>query len=129
VLLARAAVARDVLPEGLRAKGWHVDVVEAYRTEPVPLDADAARAVAAAEVVTFTSSSTVTNFLAALAQAPEPPAVPPVVAAIGPVTAATAREHGLDVAVEAPVHTIDGLVDALVAWAADHPPDRPAERP
>ena len=129
VLLVRAAVARDVLPAGLAATGWAVDVVEAYRTEPVPLDADAARAVAGAEVVTFTSSSTVTNFLAALAQAPAPPAVPPVVAAIGPVTAATAREHGLDVAVEAPVHTIDGLVDALVAWAADHPPDRPAERP
>jgi uroporphyrinogen-III synthase len=116
VLLARAAVARDVLPEGLRAKGWHVDVVEAYRTEPVPLDAEAAAAVAEAEVVTFTSSSTVTNFLAALEGAGGL-AVPPVVAAIGPVTAQTARDHGLTVDVEAPVHTIDGLVDALVAWA------------
>jgi uroporphyrinogen III methyltransferase/synthase len=129
VLLARAAVARDVLPEGLRAKGWHVDVVEAYRTEPVPLDEAAARAVAEAEVVTFTSSSTVTNFLAALAAAPDGPPVPPVVAAIGPVTAATAREHGLAVAVEAPVHTIDGLVDALVAWAADHPAPPDADPP
>jgi uroporphyrinogen-III synthase len=44
-----------------------------------------------------------------------------VVAAIGPVTAATAREAGLDVTIEAPVHTIEGLVDAVVAWAADHP--------
>ena len=131
VLLARAAVARDVLPEGLRGKGWHVDMVEAYRTEPVPLDDDAARAIAGAEVVTFTSSSTVTNFLAAVAGASAGPGgasgagagvpVPPVVAAIGPVTAATAREHGLTVAVEAAVHTVDGLVDALVAWAADHP--------
>jgi uroporphyrinogen III methyltransferase / synthase len=43
------------------------------------------------------------------------------VATIGPVTAATAREHGLAVDVEAGVHTIDGLVDALLAWAADHP--------
>jgi uroporphyrinogen-III synthase len=43
------------------------------------------------------------------------------VAAIGPVTAATARENGLDVAVEAEVHTIDGLVDALVSWAAEPP--------
>jgi uroporphyrinogen III methyltransferase / synthase len=122
VLLARAAVARDVLPEGLAAKGWHLDVVEAYRTERVPLDAATARAIAEAEVVTFTSSSTVTNFLDALAHAPTPTAVPPVVAAIGPVTAETARAAGLTVAVEAPVHTIAGLVDAVTAWAADHPP-------
>ncbi len=120
VLLARAAVARDVLPDGLAAKGWSVDVVEAYRTEAVPLDDAARAALADAEIVTFTSSSTVTNFLAAAG----PEAVPPVVAAIGPVTAATARDHGLTVDVEAQVHTIDGLVDALCAWVADHP--RPA---
>ena len=79
------------------------------------------RAIGDAEVVTFTSSSTVTNFLDALRGAPTPVTPPPVVAAIGPVTAATARDAGLEVAVEAPVHTIDGLVGALVAWAADHP--------
>jgi len=117
VLLARAAVARDILPEGLAAKGWTVDVVEAYRTAAVALDERRAAAVAAADVVTFTSSSTVTNFLDALGDRP----VPPTVAAIGPVTAGTARDRGLRVDVEAPVHTIDGLVDALVAWAADHP--------
>jgi uroporphyrinogen III methyltransferase/synthase len=117
LLLVRAAVARDVLPEGLRAKGWDVDVVEAYRTERAPLTGEQAAAVAAADVVTFTSSSTVTNFLAGMAGRP----LPPVVAAIGPITAATAREHGLTVDVEAEVHTIDGLVDALVAWAAKVP--------
>ena len=117
VLLARAAVARDVLPAGLAARGWAVDVVDAYRTQPVPLDERRAAALAEAEIVTFTSSSTVTNLLAAARGR----ALPPVVAAIGPVTAATAREHGLAVDVEAEVHTIDGLVDALVAWAADHP--------
>jgi uroporphyrinogen III methyltransferase / synthase len=121
VLLARAAVARDVLPDGLSARGWDVDVVEAYRTEPAPLDDDRAKAVAAAEIVTFTSSSTVTALLAAVGER----RVPPVVAAIGPVTAATAREHGLSVAVEATEHTVDGLVDALVAWAADHPREVP----
>jgi uroporphyrinogen III methyltransferase / synthase len=120
VLLARAAVARDVLPEGLATAGWAVDVVEAYRTEPVPLDAAREAALAGAEIVTFTSSSTVTNFLAALGDRP----VPPVVAAIGPITAATARDRGLSVAVEAEVHTIEGLVEALCAWAAGHP--RPA---
>ncbi len=117
VLLARAAVARDVLPEGLAARGWAVDVVEAYRTERVPVDDARRTALAGAEVVTFTSSSTVTNVLDAVGA----DAVPPVVAAIGPVTAATARTHGLTVDVEAEVHTIDGLVDALVAWAAEHP--------
>jgi uroporphyrinogen III methyltransferase/synthase len=123
VLLARAAVARDALPDGLRRRGWRVDVVDAYRTEPVPLDEARGEALAAAEVVTFTSSSTVHNFLRAIGDRP----VPPVVAAIGPVTAATARDHGLHVTVEAPVHTIGGLVDALVAWAADNP--RPAGDP
>ena len=118
VLLVRAAVARDVLPEGLEAKGWRVDVVDAYRTRPVPPDEQVAAALAGAEIVTFTSSSTVTNFLASVGAE----TVPPVVAAIGPVTAETARAHGLTVDVEADVHTIDGLVDALCAWAADNPP-------
>jgi uroporphyrinogen III methyltransferase/synthase len=113
VLVARAAVARDVLPDGLRGRGWEVDVVEAYRTEQVAVDDERATAVAEADIVTFTSSSTVTNFLTAMAGRP----IPPVVAAIGPVTAATAREHGLVVDVEARVHTIDGLVDALAGWA------------
>jgi uroporphyrinogen III methyltransferase/synthase len=117
VLLVRAAVARDVLPDGLRARGWEVDVVEAYRTEPAPMTEEQAAAVAGADVVTFTSSSTVTNFLAALGDRPKPP----VVVVIGPVTAATAREHGLSPDVEAEVHTIEGLVEALVDWAAKHP--------
>ena len=113
VLLARAEVARDVLPEGLAAAGWDVDVVAAYRTVPAAVDAATAEQVAAADAITFTSSSTVSNFLATGAT------VPPVVAAIGPVTAATARDAGLHVSVEAGEHTLDGLVDALVRhWSA-----------
>jgi uroporphyrinogen III methyltransferase/synthase len=123
LLLVRAAVARDVLPEGLRGKGWDVDVVEAYRTEQAPQADEQAAAVAAADVVTFTSSSTVSNFLAAMGGRP----IPPVVAAIGPITAATVRDHGLAVDVEADVHTIDGLVDALVAWSAKAPPRGPGD--
>jgi uroporphyrinogen III methyltransferase / synthase len=108
VLIARAAEARDVLPEGLRDRGWDVDVVEAYRTVQGSPSPEELAAAADADVVTFTSSSTVRNFLAVC------DTVPPVVACIGPVTADTAREHGLTVDVEADVHTIDGLLDALV---------------
>ena len=111
VLIARAAEARDVLPEGLRERGWSVDVVEAYRTVQGEASAQALAEAGDADIVTFTSSSTVRNFLAVCG------AVPPVVACIGPVTAATAREHGLTVSIEAEVHTIDGLLAALVAFS------------
>lgn len=110
VLLARAEVARDVLPDGLVAAGWDVDVVTAYRTQPAQVTAETAEQVASADAITFTSSSTVTNFVATGAP------VPPVVAAIGPVTSATAQEAGLTVTVEAGVHTLDGLVEALVQY-------------
>jgi uroporphyrinogen III methyltransferase / synthase len=116
VLLARAAVARDILPEGLRNRGWEVDVVEAYRTFTPPLDVERRSDLARADMITFTSSSTVTRFLEVAGRE----SIPPVVAAIGPVTAATAREHGLTVDIESDVHTIDGLIDAILAWAADH---------
>jgi uroporphyrinogen III methyltransferase/synthase len=112
VLLARAAVARDVLPDGLAASGWAVDVAEAYRTVPAALDDRQLDQVRSADAITFTSSSTVEHFVAAAGVA----AVPPVVACIGPVTAATARDLGLTVDVEAAEHTIDGLVDALVGY-------------
>ena len=111
VLLARAAEARDVLPDGLVDAGWQVDVVPVYRTVRAELSDDARAAVGAADVVTFTSSSTVRHFVDLLGVG----AVPPTVACIGPVTAATARELGLHVDVEAPTHTIPGLVQALEA--------------
>ncbi len=117
VLLARAAVARDVLPQGLRASGWEVDVVDAYRTVPAEPTVEALDAAADADAITFTSSSTVANYLAIAGR----DHVPPVVACIGPVTAATAREHDLPVAVEAEVHTIDGLIDALVSHLGKGP--------
>jgi uroporphyrinogen III methyltransferase/synthase len=111
VLIPRAAVARDVLPEGLAAKGWTVDVVEAYRTVVARPDPAALAAAAAADAITFTSSSTVTNYLEVAAGA----TIPQFVACIGPVTAATARAAGIDVAVVAGEHSIDGLVTALVS--------------
>jgi uroporphyrinogen III methyltransferase/synthase len=123
LLLARAEVARDVLPDGLRAAGWDVDVVDAYRTVPAAVSDAQRAAVAGADIATFTSSSTVERFVESLGA----DAVPPVVACIGPVTAATARRLGLTVDVEASEHTIDGLLGALCAWAAAHPREvRPA---
>jgi uroporphyrinogen III methyltransferase/synthase len=109
VLLARAAVARDVLPDGLRARGWEVDVVEAYRTVPGTPAAAAIDAAATADAIAFTSSSTVTHYLDLVGAE----RVPPTVVCIGPVTAETARSQGLPVAAVAAEHTIDGLVEAL----------------
>jgi len=110
LLLARAATGRDVLPVGLRAAGWQVEVVEAYRTVAETPPAELLAEAASADAICFTSSSTVTHYLAAAGAV-----VPPLVACIGPATAATARAAGLEVAVEAGEHTVAGLVDALVA--------------
>lgn len=109
VLLPQAAGARRVLAEGLAQRGWQVEVVEAYQTVPAQPSAQQLADAAGADAICFTSSSTVTNYLT-VAGADR---VPPVVAAIGPVTAETARKSGLDVTVEATEHTIGGLVEAL----------------
>jgi len=112
VLLPRAAVARDVVPVELARRGARVDVVEAYRTMP-PEDAGVRVAAVLARKphwITFTSSSTVRNFVA-MAGAATLAGIK--IASIGPVTSATAREASLHVDVEANPHTIAGLVDAL----------------
>lgn len=122
VLLPRAAVARDALPEGLRARGYTVEVVEAYRTTLTRPSAEALAAAGRADAVTFTSSSTVTNYLEVAGAGPHPP----VVACIGPITAGTARAAGLPPTVVASEHTIAGLVDALLAALAPAASPRPA---
>ncbi len=121
ILLPRAAEARDVIPDGLRAAGAVVDVVEAYRTVPVKADDEATRRLAdrlaAGEVdmVTFTSSSTVRAFRAMFGTE----LGGSLVATIGPATSATARESGYDVAVEAEEYTTSGLVRALESYYAE----------
>ncbi len=139
VLLVRAKVARDVIPRELRLAGAHVDVVEAYETI-VPA-ASSKRLRSALQdparrphVITFTSSSTVRNFVALL---DSPAAVQPcqtfrgqecpphtnphhiglngiLLASIGPVTSATLRELNLPVDIQAKQFTILGLVKAIV---------------
>ncbi len=105
ILLPRAAVARDVVPQMLRDRGAVVDVVDAYRTVvpepsmPLPEHYD---------WVTFTSSSTVKNFLA-LAGPPKGRT-----ASIGPVTSATLRKHGITPDVEAQEYTTEGLVHTIL---------------
>jgi uroporphyrinogen III methyltransferase/synthase len=113
-LVARAAAARDVLVDALRSRGADVDVVALYETVASPLGEAELAAVAAADYVTFTSSSTVRFFLESAGDA----ALRAKLVSIGPVTSATLREHGLSPDVEAARHDIDGLVDALVADAA-----------
>ena len=113
VLVARAESARDVIPAGLTAGGYVVDVLGVYRTVPVTPDARDLARVRAGEVdaVTFTSSSTVDNFCDAVGAV----ASEVRVISIGPVTSDTARERGMTVHAEADPHTIDGLVDAVLA--------------
>ena len=123
ILLPRARFAREVLPESIRALGGIIDVVEAYRTEAPPSApaAELARRLAASEIdaVTFTSSSTVTNFLALLADHGAKALLDNVsVACIGPITAETARRAGLAPAVVAESYTAEGLVEALITHFA-----------
>lgn len=125
VLLARAAVARDALPERLRAAGAEVDVVAAYRTLP-PLPEDAARlrgliTEGGVDVVTFTSSSTVEHTLAALGEGAAAALANVVVASIGPITSDTARARGVRVDVMAESYTTEGLIAALAARFAAAP--------
>ncbi|MFL5795007.1 MAG: uroporphyrinogen-III synthase [Actinomycetota bacterium] len=113
VLLARADLANPELAVILRAKGWEATEVVAYHTVPVGrLDPAARRRLDGGEVdwVAFTASSTVEGFLRGYG-GPPPPGVR--VAAIGPVTADTARSAGIPVATTATEHTIGGLVEAI----------------
>jgi uroporphyrinogen-III synthase len=132
VLLVRAKVARDVIPQELRKAGAQVDVVEAYETVVPQSSRTRLRSVLRnpqrrPHVVTFTSSSTVRNFVALLgARSPflakdarngVPVASLDAIrcASIGPITSATLRELGLRVDIAAKEFTIPGLVKAIVA--------------
>jgi uroporphyrinogen III methyltransferase/synthase len=115
VLLPRAAVARDLVPDELARRGAVVHVVEAYRTV-VPRDAETnAKKMFGAgpkpDWITFTSSSTVNNFLDVAGK----DALAGVrVASIGPVTSATLRRQGIEVTAEARPFTVEGLVNAIL---------------
>ncbi|MBV8052433.1 MAG: uroporphyrinogen-III synthase [Acidobacteriaceae bacterium] len=121
VLLARAKVARDVIPRELAKLGAKIDVVEAYETVVPASSRSRLRAClkdprCRPDVVTFTSSSTVRNFVTLL---PEQSLLQRVrFASIGPVTSATLREFGLPVNIQAKEYTIPGLIDAILCSLA-----------
>ncbi len=131
VLLARARVARDVIPRELRKMGARVDVVEAYETVLPAASRRKLRALMSdprgrPNVITFTSSSTVRNFVALLGgRGPRSASLragPPHTrlqgiqfASIGPITSATLRELGVPVHIEAHEFTIPGLIQAIVS--------------
>ncbi len=115
VLVARAAEARDVLPDALRERGAEVDVVALYETVREAPDPEAVEASQSADYVTFTSSSTVRNLTEALGDRFPRDAR---IVSIGPITSEAARAAGLEIAVEAERHDVDGLVEALLRDAA-----------
>ena len=120
VPLVRAKVARDVIPRDLRAAGAQVDVVEAYETV-IPrasrsrLRAALATSRRAPKVITFTSSSTVRNFVDLLGNDHGSVLKDVRLASIGPVTSSTLEQLGLRVDIEAREYTIPGLIKAIVS--------------
>src|SRR5437867_5046269 len=112
ILLARSEEARDVLPKQLADLGAIVDEGFAYRTVPETRDTTGARRrllEEGADLITFTSSSTVENFLALGLPWPQGMQI----ASIGPITSKTAHDRGLKVDIEARRHDIEGLVEAI----------------
>jgi uroporphyrinogen III methyltransferase/synthase len=117
ILLVRAEKTRDVLPRELSGLGAIVDEAFAYRTVPETRDITGSRRrleKEGADLITFTSSSTVENFLALGLPWPKGMGV----ASIGPITSKTARDHGLTIDIEARRHDIEGLVQAICDFFA-----------
>ncbi len=110
VAVVQADIARPVAVDGLRAKGWDVTAVTAYRTIAVDAEPTVIDAIASADAITFTSGSTVRSFVAAYGV----DRLPGNVISIGPVTTEACAEFGITVTSTASEHTIDGLVAATV---------------
>lgn len=122
ILLPRADIARQALADELRLRGAEVTEITAYRTVIEPLPPEVLRGPLVedrVDVITCTSSSTVRGLVASIRAAglePAPALAGIALAAIGPITAATLREHGLVPAVVAREYTVSGLVDALTGY-------------
>lgn len=116
VLLLRALVARDALPDALRARGADVTVVAAYETKPITSSGAELRErieQGNADAILFTSGSTVSSTLEALGPDGKALLERISIGSIGPMTTRTLAQHGLKPSAEASVYTVDGLLDAL----------------
>lgn len=125
ILLARADIARKVLPKGLAGLGATVDEVIAYRTVTGEGNSYLIRQMleqGEIDLITFTSSSTVRNFFAKL-KTSNPVSLLGCtrVACIGPITASTAKEMGLTVDIQAKEYTIKGLLEAIMEYYSQCP--------
>jgi uroporphyrinogen III methyltransferase/synthase len=121
-LVARAKDARDLLPDALRSRGAEVEVLPVYETVIERLDGDQIAAINAADFITFTSASTVRNFLESVGGGEAwggSPADRPALVSIGPVTSDELRAHGLAPDLEAHNHDIDGVVAVIVGAVRD----------
>ncbi|HVO64864.1 MAG TPA: uroporphyrinogen-III C-methyltransferase [Syntrophales bacterium] len=118
VLLPRAEMARDVIPEGLAKLGAKVDIVTAYRTVNSGRDkAELEKLIreGKVDVITFTSPSTVTNFIEIMGQNYVMPSQIKI-ACIGPVTAAAVKKAGLQVDILQERYTVPGMVEKLAEY-------------
>ena len=120
ILLARAQVAREVLPDGLRRLGAKLDVAPVYQArapQSIPPAAEAAQRQGIVDILTFTSSATVHNFAALLGKARfQQLAAGAAVAAIGPITRATLSEYGITPQIEPAEFTIPALAAAIIDY-------------
>jgi uroporphyrinogen III methyltransferase/synthase len=115
ILIARAKEAREVLPEKLKELGANVQISVVYETIVEDTDAESVKSMlesGSVDIITFTSSSTVKNFMSLIGDTKVPDSVS--IACIGPVTAETAYEVGLEADVVAEEYTIEGLVSAIL---------------
>ena len=109
VLIPRAAIARNLLPDTLKSFGWSVDDVEVYRTI-IPVKGDkTVELLKSTDAIVFTSSSTVQNFISMFAIEN----IPELVVSIGPITSQTIRHAGLVPHVQASPSSIAGIIQAL----------------
>ena len=115
-LILRAKKARDILPKGLKEAGFEVKIIDLYDTV-LPKESVAALKQAfkdKVDFITFTSSSTVENFIKLMGKGYKHKLSGVKFASIGPITSSTLKEYGLKAGVEAKVYTIEGLVKAMV---------------
>ncbi len=120
MLLARAQIAREVLPEGLLRLGAKLDVAPVYKARPpggIPPEAEAALKEGRVDILTFTSSATVHNFVKLVGKERfQALASKAVVASIGPITTGTLKEYRVTPQIEPQDYTIPALVEAIIEY-------------